>query len=170
MPLFDVDQAVSSDELSMEYLPTLSQVVFKGDHMYHPHLFHVNYTTYDILCTQDNINPQTNHPDIMMLVPLESAHPFLYAHILHCQMLGIFVGVLIWNEGCTRGMGAHNSWFVKLYSDDPGWMHMDLLTQPTSWGAVTFSWLLLVVESTLMVWHLCFLKCKRWSALEALLC
>ena len=95
MPLFDVDQAVSSDELSMEYLPTLSQVVFKGDHMYHPHLFHVNYTTYDILCTQDNINPQTNHPDIMMLVPLESAHPFLYAHILHCQMLGIFVGVLI---------------------------------------------------------------------------
>ena len=33
-PLFDIDQAVAFDELSMEHLSTLSQVIFKGDHMY----------------------------------------------------------------------------------------------------------------------------------------
>ena len=44
----------------MEHLSTLSQVVFKADHIYRHHLFCVNYTTYDIHRAQDTINPQTD--------------------------------------------------------------------------------------------------------------
>ncbi|KIM66059.1 hypothetical protein SCLCIDRAFT_22270 [Scleroderma citrinum Foug A] len=55
--IFDIDQAVASDEDSMQHLSTLSQVIFKADHIYCHHLFHVNYTTYDIHRAQDTINP-----------------------------------------------------------------------------------------------------------------
>ena len=58
--IFDIDQAVASDKDSMEHLSTLSQVVFKADHIYRHHLFCVNYTTYDIHRAQDTINPQTD--------------------------------------------------------------------------------------------------------------
>ena len=80
--IFDIDQVVASDEDSMEHLSTLSQVIFKADHIYHHHLFCINYTTYDVHHAQDTINPRTDHHDIMLLAPLESAHPFLYACIL----------------------------------------------------------------------------------------
>ena len=49
----------------MEHLSTLSQVVFKGDHIYHHHLFRVNYTAYDVRRAQDTINPRTDHRDII---------------------------------------------------------------------------------------------------------
>ncbi|KIM67461.1 hypothetical protein SCLCIDRAFT_21005 [Scleroderma citrinum Foug A] len=55
--IFDIDQVVASDEDSMEHLSTLSQVVFKADHIYRHHLFCVNYTTYDVRRAQDTINP-----------------------------------------------------------------------------------------------------------------
>lgn len=41
----------------------------------------VNYTTYDMRRDQDSINPRT-HPDIMMLAPTDSEHPYLYARVL----------------------------------------------------------------------------------------
>ena len=79
-------------EESMEHLSTLSQVVFKGDHIYCHHLFRINYMTYDVCCAQDTINPQTDHCDIMLLVPLDSTHPFLYACVL-----GIFHANVIYS-------------------------------------------------------------------------
>ena len=79
-------------EESMEHLSTLSQVIFKGDRIYRHHLFHVNYTTYDVCRAQDTINSRTDHCDIMLLAPLDSAHPFLYAHVL-----GIFHANIIYS-------------------------------------------------------------------------
>ncbi len=41
----------------------------------------VNYTSYDMRREQDSINPRT-HPDIMMLAPPGSDHPYLYARVV----------------------------------------------------------------------------------------
>ena len=141
--MFDIDQAVASDELSMEHLLTLSQVIFKGDRMYRHHLFRVNYTTYDVLRAQDNINPRTDHRDIMMLAPLESAHPFLYARIL-----GIFHANIIYTgpgfkDYIARGLEfLWVRWFET--RDVPaGWEHMTLdslkfipMTQDDAYGFI----------------------------------
>ena len=142
-PLFDIDQAVASDELSMEHLSTLSQVIFKGDHMYHHHLFRINYTTYDVLRAQDNINPWTDHCDIMMLVPLESTHPFLYARILgifHANVIYTSSGFKDYIARCLEFLWV--GWFETI--DVPaGWEHMTLdslkfipMTQDDAYGFI----------------------------------
>ncbi|RPD63598.1 hypothetical protein L227DRAFT_584613 [Lentinus tigrinus ALCF2SS1-6] len=41
----------------------------------------VNYTSYDMRREQDSINPRT-HPDIMMVAPPGSPHPYLYARVI----------------------------------------------------------------------------------------
>ena len=49
--------------------------------MYLHKVMRVNYTTYDMRRDQDSINPRT-HPDIMMLAPSGSSHPYLYARVI----------------------------------------------------------------------------------------
>ncbi|KAJ3825959.1 hypothetical protein F5880DRAFT_1610641 [Lentinula raphanica] len=41
----------------------------------------INYTTYDLHLNQDSINPRT-HPDIIVLAPEGSAHPFMYGRVI----------------------------------------------------------------------------------------
>ncbi|TFK94497.1 hypothetical protein K466DRAFT_476226 [Polyporus arcularius HHB13444] len=41
----------------------------------------VNWTSYDMRRDQSSVNPRT-HPDIMMLAPPDSSHPYLYARIV----------------------------------------------------------------------------------------
>ena len=59
-----------------------------GNQLYHHGTLHVNYTTYDMRCNQDSINPKT-HLDILMLAPSspqsQSPHPYLYG-----QVIGIY--------------------------------------------------------------------------------
>ncbi|THU76429.1 hypothetical protein K435DRAFT_813415 [Dendrothele bispora CBS 962.96] len=48
----------------------------------------INYTTYDLRRNQDSINPRT-HPDIMVLSPPDSIHPFIYGRVIgifHCNV------------------------------------------------------------------------------------
>ncbi|KAI0691872.1 hypothetical protein C8T65DRAFT_745363, partial [Cerioporus squamosus] len=47
-------------------------------------VLHLNYTTYDLRCSQDSVNPK-NHGDIMLLADnsdTPGAHPFVYARII----------------------------------------------------------------------------------------
>ena len=99
MFIFGIDKVVAPGKESMEHLSTLSQVVFKGDRIYRHHLFRVNYTTYDVHRAQDTINPRTDHCDIMLLAPLDSAHPFLYACIL-----GIFHANVIYSSPGSKDL------------------------------------------------------------------
>ena len=78
----DPSESSPADADGMEHLSTLNQVVVKGGHIYQHQLFRINYTTYDVHRGQDTINPRTDHCDIMLLAPLDSAHPFLYARVL----------------------------------------------------------------------------------------
>ncbi|OBZ65843.1 hypothetical protein A0H81_14120 [Grifola frondosa] len=41
----------------------------------------INYTTYDMRCAQDSINP-TSHPDVLLLSSPDDPHPFAYARVL----------------------------------------------------------------------------------------
>ena len=110
----------------MEHLSTLSQVVFKGDRIYRHHLFCVNYTTYDVRRAQDTINPRTDHRDIMLLAPLDSAHPFLYARVL-----GIFHANVIYSGPGSKDYIARRleilwvRWF-EVRDVSAGWDHTTL--------------------------------------------
>jgi hypothetical protein len=67
-------------------------VFFKDDRMYKHQLIRINYTTYDVRRSQDVINPNTSHRDIMLLAnfddteaepsPDSESHRFLYARVL----------------------------------------------------------------------------------------
>ncbi|TBU36964.1 hypothetical protein BD309DRAFT_819099, partial [Dichomitus squalens] len=52
-----------------------------ANQLYRQKVLRVNYTTYNMRRSQDSINPQT-HPDIMMVAPEGSTHPYLYARVI----------------------------------------------------------------------------------------
>jgi hypothetical protein len=54
-----------------------------GDRIYSAKIFCVNYTTYDLRCDQDSMNPCT-HCNVMVISPEDepNAHPFWYAWVL----------------------------------------------------------------------------------------
>ena len=85
------EPSVTADAMDIEALSMLNQVIFQRDQIYQHHILWVNYTTYDVCRAQDTINLHTDHRDIMLLLPLESTHPFLYAHVL-----GIFHANIIY--------------------------------------------------------------------------
>lgn len=63
----------------------IDDVHFKNDRLYHHNVMRINYTTYDVRRSQDNINPGTDHRDIMLLSfagPDSPCHQFVYARVL----------------------------------------------------------------------------------------
>ncbi len=62
-------------------LADVATVHFRGDRVYMHKVMRINWTSYDMRRSQDSINPRT-HPDIVMLAPKGSDHPFLYARVL----------------------------------------------------------------------------------------
>ncbi|TBU36276.1 hypothetical protein BD309DRAFT_1073507, partial [Dichomitus squalens] len=56
-------------------------VRIENNRLYRHKVLRINYTTYDMRRAQDSINPRT-HPDIMMLAPEGSPHPYLYARVI----------------------------------------------------------------------------------------
>jgi len=79
-----------------------NSVLFKSDRMYRHNLLRLNYTTYDIRRSQDVVNPETTHCDIMLLanpddMEANSNHPFLYARVLgiyHVNVVYVGMGML----------------------------------------------------------------------------
>ncbi|KAF9238707.1 hypothetical protein BU15DRAFT_47505 [Melanogaster broomeanus] len=73
----------------------LNNVLFKGNRIYSHPLLQVNYTTYNLRCESDTVNPCINHRDIMLLAPTDrsTCHPFCYTRVLgifHANV--VFVG------------------------------------------------------------------------------
>lgn len=62
--------------------PLITQVIFKGNNIYHHNLCCISYTTYDVCHKTDMINPQTDHSNIMLLAQDGSHHWFYYTHVL----------------------------------------------------------------------------------------
>jgi hypothetical protein len=61
-------------------------IQFINNKLFRHKTFRINYTTYDLRCQQDSVNPQT-HPDIMLLSHEElneevDAHPYWYARVV----------------------------------------------------------------------------------------
>jgi len=74
-------------------LEQCSTVWIIGDHIYSAKVLWVNYTTYDIHCDQDAMNPQT-HCDAIVVSPETgpNAYPYWYAHVLgifHAKVMHI---------------------------------------------------------------------------------
>ncbi|TBU21549.1 hypothetical protein BD311DRAFT_678089 [Dichomitus squalens] len=72
------------EQLSPDYVPTLDDIAsvrIENNRLYRHKVLRVNYTTYDMRRDQDSINPRT-HPDVMMLAPEGSPHPYLYARVI----------------------------------------------------------------------------------------
>jgi hypothetical protein len=61
-----------------------SRVLFHSNRMYKHNLLRINYTTYDVRRSQDVINPNTPHCNIMLLADEDDpdSHRFRYARIL----------------------------------------------------------------------------------------
>ncbi|KAJ3832063.1 hypothetical protein F5878DRAFT_671301, partial [Lentinula raphanica] len=56
-------------------------LTFESNRIYRHKVVRHNYTTYDLRRGQDSINPRT-HPDIAVLAPLGSSHPFIYGRVV----------------------------------------------------------------------------------------
>ncbi|THV02869.1 hypothetical protein K435DRAFT_962835 [Dendrothele bispora CBS 962.96] len=56
-------------------------LTFENNRIFKHKVVRINYTTYDLRRGQDSINPRT-HPDIMVLAPLGSGHPFSYGRVI----------------------------------------------------------------------------------------
>ena len=115
---------------------TLSQMVFKGNNIYHHNLMCIDYTTYDVCQAQDVVNPNTEHRDIMMLSG-SSIHPFCYARVLgiyhantiytgpelkdyqpHCiEFLWVRWFELV-NQPLRSNVTLDALWFVSMAEDD----------------------------------------------------
>jgi hypothetical protein len=78
-----VDNDFSPD--SDAYQNALDGIHFKSDRMYHHSVMRINYTTYDVWRSQDTINPNSNHCNVMLLSSHESGspkHQYIYARVL----------------------------------------------------------------------------------------
>ena len=119
-PPITVD-APDAEDLSMS-----NQVIFHKNRIYRHHLFRVKYTTYDVRHAQDTINPRTDHRDIMLLVPLQSAHPFLYARVLgvfHANVIYTGQGSKDYLPRCMEFLWVR--WF-EVVDVPAGWEHTAL--------------------------------------------
>ena len=69
----------------------LDAIYIKNDLMYQHNLMTINYMTYDVRQSQDTINSNTDHRDIMLLSPQKVADPASSGHkYQYAQVLGIY--------------------------------------------------------------------------------
>ena len=65
-------------------------VLFKDNRMYKHQLVRINYTTYDVRRSQDVINPNTTHRDIMLLANTDNEEESSNPRFLYARVLGIY--------------------------------------------------------------------------------
>lgn len=66
-------------------------IYFKGDSMYQHNIMRINYTTYDVRRSQDTINPNTDHRDILLLAnQYFEDDPSPYHQYRYARVLGIY--------------------------------------------------------------------------------
>ena len=119
------------DDDALADLPVkLTNIIFKANRIYQHRLLRINYTTYDLQCESDAVNPCTDHCDIMLLscagigIDGSSQHPFCYA-----QVLGIFHANVIYTGPEFRDYQSWRIkflwvWWFELSKDCPsGWQY-----------------------------------------------
>jgi hypothetical protein len=79
----------------------LDHVLFKGGCIYQHNVLRVNYTTYDINHSQDNLNPNGNHRDIMMLAEGYKDKSEVVPH--RSVMLALSASIMRTSSTLTRG-------------------------------------------------------------------
>ena len=113
----------SNDPVLRDRLLQLNHVLFKGNKIYRHRLLHVNYTTYDLKCGFDSINPHTDHCDVMLLSDSDgSNHPFSYMRVL-----GIFHANVIYTGPGSKDFQSRRieflwvQWFEVLQDQFLAW-------------------------------------------------
>ena len=122
----DIPETGSDDFALESCLSQLKHILFKGDRIYFHRLLRINYTTYDLQCEFDSINPCTDNPDIMLLSNIDSGdhHPFSYARVL-----GIFHANVIYTGPGSKDFQSHCVeflwvwWFEVLQDCSSMWEH-----------------------------------------------
>ena len=61
-----------------------------NNQIYQHRVLQVNYTTYNVRCSQDSLNPQTNSDIMMLSWDGDNAHPYWYACVI-----GIFHSMVV---------------------------------------------------------------------------
>jgi hypothetical protein len=97
-----------------------SAIRFQHDRIYKHQTLHINYTSYDMCCLQETVNPYSEHCDIMVLAdeePGTDAHPYWYAHVI-----GIF-HVNVFHVGPDLSTSSNEPWkmdvlWVRLFGHD----------------------------------------------------
>ena len=116
-----------SDDFALESrLSQLKHVLFKGDRIYFHRLLRINYTTYDLQCEFDSINPCTDNRDIMLLSNIDSGdhHPFSYARVLgifHANVIYTGPGSKDFQSRCVEFLWVR--WFEVLQDCSSMWEH-----------------------------------------------
>ena len=122
----DIMETESDDSTLESRLSQLKHVLFKGDRIYRHRLLRINYTTYDLQCEFDSINPRTNNRNIMLLSNPDSGdhHPFSYARVL-----GIFHANIIYTGPESKDFLSRRveflwvRWFEVLQDCSSMWEH-----------------------------------------------
>jgi hypothetical protein len=97
-----------------DYQSELDGILFKSERMYRHNIARINYTTYDVRRSQDVINPNTSHRDIILLAnqdeerctDIDATHPFLYARVL-----GIYHVNVVYNGPCRLDYAPRRFYF-----------------------------------------------------------
>jgi len=101
-------------------------ITFVNNHIYRHKVLRINYTTYDVHCAQDSLNPRT-HTDVMVLSHEdkdEDPHPYWYT-----QIIGVF-HAQVWHMG-PRSKSTDVQWMDFLWV---WWFGHDLNYQ-AGWNA-----------------------------------
>lgn len=108
---FDGDEVEYTDE-------DRRTVRIVGDHIYSAKVLRVNYTSYDMRCDQDSMNPRT-HCDVMVLSTETgpNAHPYWYARVL-----GVFHAKVLHSGPEARNRSVQHMEFlwVRWFGVEPG--------------------------------------------------
>ena len=113
----------SDDIFHQDRLLQLNHVLFKGNRVYWHRLLHINYTTYNLQCDFDSINPHTDYRDIMVLSNSDdNAHPFSYAWVLgifHANIIYTGPGLKDFQLRCIEFLWVR--WFEVLQDHFSAW-------------------------------------------------
>lgn len=115
-----LDNNYNTSEVSLDH------VLFKSGRIYGHNIFRINYTTYDVRRSQDTLNPNTDHRDIMMLdggstdgSGIVEPHRFCYARIIGVYHANIqYIGPGLKDYSPRRLDFLHIRWF-ELVPPDP---------------------------------------------------
>ncbi|KZO91315.1 hypothetical protein CALVIDRAFT_521792 [Calocera viscosa TUFC12733] len=103
------------DDLPMEHQAGLKRLYIPGYRIYWHPAIRLHYTTYNLGCGQDYINPNTDHCNVMMLSGSEEEeHPYWYVRVLW-----VFHVIVSHPESQRGTLQRMDGMFVRWLGSDP---------------------------------------------------